>query len=229
LTGSAGAGRRSYHPVMKTSGITAALPAQDLGRAKAFYVEKVGLQALESGFLKARDGQVGLTVGDGVSQLFVYPARARSSGEFTQAVIHVTDVRCGRGDEGPRCGVRGVRHAGDADRERHCPDARWRRGSVVQGLRRQPGRHCSSLRRISRVSEPPRPVAAQRPGWTVRYRLTHTQKWRICVGRAIRAESTPSRGRFKAAASWRHTAACACAREAGAAVRSCSRASAGRP
>jgi predicted enzyme related to lactoylglutathione lyase len=78
---------------MKTSGITAALPAQDVGRAKAFYVEKVGLQALESDFLKATDGQAGLTVGDGVNQLFVYPARARSSGEFTQAVIHVADVR----------------------------------------------------------------------------------------------------------------------------------------
>src|ERR1700749_2822466 len=78
---------------MKTSGITAALPAQDLGRAKAFYVEKVGLQARESGFLEAADGQVGLTVGDGVSQLFVYPARVRSSAEFTQGVIHVTDVR----------------------------------------------------------------------------------------------------------------------------------------
>ena len=91
--GNAAAGRTTYHPVMKTSGITAALPAQDLGRAKAFYVEKVGLQALESRFLKARDGQVGLTVGDGVNQLFVYPARVRSSGEFTQAVIHVTDVR----------------------------------------------------------------------------------------------------------------------------------------
>src|SRR6185503_11220747 len=85
--------RTSYHLVMKTSGITAALPAQDLGRAKAFYVEKVGLQALESGFLEAADGQVGLTVGDGVSRFFVYPARVRSSGEFTQAVIHVTDVR----------------------------------------------------------------------------------------------------------------------------------------
>jgi hypothetical protein len=66
---------------MKTSGITAALPAQDLDLARAFYVEKVGLQALESGFLKARDGRVGLTVGDGVSQLFVYPARVRSSGK----------------------------------------------------------------------------------------------------------------------------------------------------
>jgi predicted enzyme related to lactoylglutathione lyase len=78
---------------MKTSGITAALPAQDLGRAKAFYIEKVGLQAVESGFLEASDGRVGLTVGDGVNQLFVYPARTRSSGEFTQAVIQVFEVR----------------------------------------------------------------------------------------------------------------------------------------
>jgi hypothetical protein len=36
---------------------------------------------------------VGLAVGNGVSQLFVYPARIRSSGEFTQAVIYVADVR----------------------------------------------------------------------------------------------------------------------------------------
>jgi predicted enzyme related to lactoylglutathione lyase len=36
---------------------------------------------------------VGRLVGDSVSQLFVNPARARSSGEFTQAVIHVPDVR----------------------------------------------------------------------------------------------------------------------------------------
>jgi hypothetical protein len=65
----------SYHSAMRTSGITAALPAQDLGRAKVFYAEKVGLQAFESHSLKARDGQAGLTVGDGVNQLFVYPAR----------------------------------------------------------------------------------------------------------------------------------------------------------
>jgi catechol 2,3-dioxygenase-like lactoylglutathione lyase family enzyme len=78
---------------VKTSGITAALPAQDLDRAKTFYVEKMGLRALESGFLEARDGQVGLAVGDGTNRLFVYPAQARSSGEFTQAVIQVSDVR----------------------------------------------------------------------------------------------------------------------------------------
>ena len=78
---------------MNAVGITAALPAQDLDRAKNFYVEKVGLQALESRFLEASDGQVGLSVGDGANRLFVYPAQARSSGEFTQAVIQVTDVR----------------------------------------------------------------------------------------------------------------------------------------
>ena len=86
-------GRASYHPVMMTSGITAVLPAEDLSRAKAFYAEKVGLQALGSDHLRAADGRVGFTVGDGVSQLFVYPAGVRSSGEFTQAVIHVDDVR----------------------------------------------------------------------------------------------------------------------------------------
>ena len=78
---------------MNTSGITAALPAQDLNRAKNFYVEKVGLQALESRALEASDGRVGLSVGAGANRLFVYPAQARSSGEFTQAVIQVSDVR----------------------------------------------------------------------------------------------------------------------------------------
>jgi len=78
---------------MNTAGINAALPAQDVHRAKSFYIEKVGLRALESRFLEASDGQVGLTVGDGINRLFVYPAQARSSGEFTQAVIQVRDVR----------------------------------------------------------------------------------------------------------------------------------------
>jgi predicted enzyme related to lactoylglutathione lyase len=110
---------------MKTSGITAALPAQDLGRAKAFYVEKVGLQALESDFLKARDGQVGLMVGDGVSQLFIYPARARSSGEFTQAVVHVADVRAA---------VEAMRGRGVEFEEYDTPETR-----TENGIARMPG------------------------------------------------------------------------------------------
>ena len=68
------------------------MPAQDLGRAKAFYSEKVGLQAVESKFLESSDGRLGLLVGDGVNQFFVYPAHVRSSGEFTQVVLQVNDV-----------------------------------------------------------------------------------------------------------------------------------------
>ena len=77
---------------MKTSAISAALPAQDLSRAEAFYVEKVGLQAVKS-FLNASDGRLGVVVGDDVNQLFLYPAEASSSGEFMQAVFQVADVR----------------------------------------------------------------------------------------------------------------------------------------
>jgi hypothetical protein len=64
-----------------------------LGTSKAFYIEQVGLQAVESHLLEASDGQVGLTVGHGVNQLFVCPARVSLSGNFTLAVIKVSDVR----------------------------------------------------------------------------------------------------------------------------------------
>jgi len=78
---------------MKTYGIVATLPAQDLVRARAFYSGRVGLQVVESKSLAARDGRVGLIVGDGDNQLLLFPAQVRSSGEFTQAVIQVADVR----------------------------------------------------------------------------------------------------------------------------------------
>ena len=104
---------------MKTSGITAALPAQDLDRAKNFYVEKVGLQALNAGFLEASDGRVGLTVGDGTDWFFVYPARARSSGEFTQAVIQVPEVRAA---------VEEMRGRGVEFEEYDTPETRTERG-----------------------------------------------------------------------------------------------------
>jgi predicted enzyme related to lactoylglutathione lyase len=78
---------------MNLSGITAAVPAQDLSRAEAFYLEKVGLQPVKSEFLNASDGRVGVAIGDGASQLVIYPAEARSSGEFLQAVLQVADVR----------------------------------------------------------------------------------------------------------------------------------------
>lgn len=46
---------------------------------------------------------------------------------------------------------------------------------MVQGLGRQPGRRCPSLRRISRVSEPPRRDARPVPGLDLCHRLTHSE------------------------------------------------------
>jgi hypothetical protein len=135
---------------MNTSGIVAAPAAQDLARVKAFYIEKVGFQAAESRFLEASDGRVGLTVGDGVNRLFVYPARTRSSGEFTQAVIQVGDVPAaveemgGRGVEFEECGTPETRTENGIART---PDGA--RGSVAQGLGRQLGRRRSRLGRLA--------------------------------------------------------------------------------
>ena len=78
---------------MKTSGITATLPAQEMGRAKAFYIEKVDFSQSSPTFLWLVMGRWASQVGDGVNQLVVYPAQVRSSGEFTQAVLQVSDVR----------------------------------------------------------------------------------------------------------------------------------------
>src|SRR2546430_13820584 len=66
-------------------------------------------------FLEASDGQVGLTVEDGVNQLFVYPAPVTSSGEFTQAVIQVSDVRAA---------VEEMRRRGVAFEESDTPETR---------------------------------------------------------------------------------------------------------
>ena len=68
----------------------------------------------------------------------------RSSGEFTQAVIQVADVRVaveamrGRGVVFEKYDTPETR-----DRERNCTDAGWRRGGLVQGLGRQFGRRRS--------------------------------------------------------------------------------------
>jgi hypothetical protein len=85
----------------------------------------VGLKAIESRSLQAGDGRVGLMVRDGTNRLFVYPARARSSGEFTQAVIHVADVRAA---------VEETRGRGVKFEEYNTPETR-----TVGGIARMPG------------------------------------------------------------------------------------------
>ena len=93
LTGQERCGRTSYHPVMKTSGITAALPAQDLGRAKkTFYVERVGLQALESPLFRQETGRWASWL-EMVSASSSVSRPGQVVRDCTQVVIHVTDVR----------------------------------------------------------------------------------------------------------------------------------------
>jgi hypothetical protein len=184
---------------MKTSGITAALPAQDLGRAKAFYVEKVGLQALESDFLQARDGQVGITVGDGASQLFVYPAWARSSGEFTQAVIHVPDMRAA---------VEQMRSRGVAFEEYDTPETQTERASPgCRVAARRPGSKTpkatwSALFQPEENQQRHRTTEASRtPGAWVRPRAIDSQTLR--TGGSARDESSARSG-LRAAPSRRY-------------------------
>jgi hypothetical protein len=63
---------------MKTSGITAALPGQDLSRARQFYLEKVGLQAVQCQFLNAAmGGWVSLSEMLSISLFFIPPRRRR--------------------------------------------------------------------------------------------------------------------------------------------------------
>jgi catechol 2,3-dioxygenase-like lactoylglutathione lyase family enzyme len=61
------------------------LPASDLERISAFYREKVGLPVTK--------GVVGLTIGEGSTRLYVYPAEKASPSSFTQAALQVPDVR----------------------------------------------------------------------------------------------------------------------------------------
>ena len=83
-----------------------------------------------------------------MNQLLIYPATARSSGEFTQAVLQVTDVRAaveemrGRGVTFEEYDTAETRTENGIART---PDGR---GGVVQGLGRQLGRRRSHPDRL---------------------------------------------------------------------------------
>jgi catechol 2,3-dioxygenase-like lactoylglutathione lyase family enzyme len=61
------------------------LPAQDLGRARAFYAEKLGLEPIEE-----RPG--GLRYRCGSSYFVVFESTGRASGEHTQMAFEVDDI-----------------------------------------------------------------------------------------------------------------------------------------
>ena len=108
---------------MNTSGITAAPPAQDLSRAKAFYAEKVGFRRSNPTFSSKR--WAGGPHGRRGRQLFVYPAGQIVGRVHAGRVIHVTDVRAA---------VEEMRGRGVAFEEYDTPETR-----TENGIARMPG------------------------------------------------------------------------------------------
>jgi hypothetical protein len=53
----------------------------------------LGLHVVQSDFLNASDGRLGVMLAEGVNQFASYPAHTSSTGELMQAVFRVPDVR----------------------------------------------------------------------------------------------------------------------------------------
>lgn len=71
---------------MYFSGVAARIPAQDLGRARIWYAEKLGLTPVEE-----RPGGLRYRIGEG--EFSIYSSVGRSPATFTQLAITVDDIR----------------------------------------------------------------------------------------------------------------------------------------
>ena len=71
---------------MKIKESRAAMPAQDIGRARNFYEEKLGLTA---GEIRPDGGVVYQT---GSTSILVFPSRGKASGDHTQLGVEVSDI-----------------------------------------------------------------------------------------------------------------------------------------
>jgi catechol 2,3-dioxygenase-like lactoylglutathione lyase family enzyme len=72
--------------MLKITESRATMPAQDIGRARKFYEEKLGFTPAE----QAPDG--GVTYQTGSSSLLVFPSRGKASGDHTQVGLQVSDI-----------------------------------------------------------------------------------------------------------------------------------------
>ena len=71
--------------MLRDAGVAARLPAQDLGRARAFYAEKLGLEPSEE-----RPG--GLLYRCGSGEFAVFQSAGAPSGSHTQMAFEVEDI-----------------------------------------------------------------------------------------------------------------------------------------
>jgi predicted enzyme related to lactoylglutathione lyase len=72
--------------MLKLKDAAAAIPAQDIKRARQFYEQKLGLVATE----ESPDG--GVRYAAGSSFFMVFPSRGKASGDHTQIGLEVDDI-----------------------------------------------------------------------------------------------------------------------------------------
>lgn len=78
--------------MLKIKEARAAIPAQDIKRARQFYEQKLGLKPSE----EQPDGGVFYQVG--ASRFLVFPSRGKASGDHTQMGFDVDDIEAAVGD-----------------------------------------------------------------------------------------------------------------------------------
>jgi predicted enzyme related to lactoylglutathione lyase/predicted small metal-binding protein len=113
------AGARQEGPPLAECRVHAALPAIDLGRAKRFYAEQLGLTPSQEG----AEG-IGYECGDG-SSFLLFPTSISGRGGHTQAGIEVPDIEAA---------VAGLRSRGVAFEEYDSPELK-----TVAGIATGPG------------------------------------------------------------------------------------------
>jgi predicted enzyme related to lactoylglutathione lyase len=98
--------------MQKFKSVTATLPAKDIGRAKLWYGDKLGLKPIN-------DGPEGVTYQIGDGKLFVYQSSYAGTNTATAATITVDDLRAT---------VDGLRSAGVTFEQYDMPGTTWDNG-----------------------------------------------------------------------------------------------------
>lgn len=101
--------------MLKIKGANAAIPAQDIKRARQFYEQTLGLKPVEE------DADGGAMYAVGESRFLVFPSMGKASGDHTQMAFDVDDVPAA---------VKELRAAGVEPEEYNYPDFKSHDGLV---------------------------------------------------------------------------------------------------
>jgi predicted enzyme related to lactoylglutathione lyase len=104
--------------MLKINRSAAAIPAQDIKRARSFYEQKLGLKPQE----EQSDGSVFYAVGE--TMFFVFPSMGKASGDHTQLGLEVDDAEVAANE---------VRNKGVKLEEYDYPDFKTKNGIAEMG------------------------------------------------------------------------------------------------